>query len=74
MDTVQDVRRGEGTGISFRGATVEAVQGALQRAMELYQSKQTFLEVQRRGMRTDFSWDASAARYEAVYAELAERR
>jgi glycogen synthase len=30
--------------------------------------------VQRRGMRTDFSWDASAARYEAVYAELAERR
>ena len=74
VDTVQDVRRGEGTGISFRGATVEAVQGALQRAMELFQSKQTFLEVQRRGMRTDFSWDASAARYEAVYAELAGRR
>ena len=44
VDTVQDVRRGEGTGITFRGATVEAVQGALQRAMELYQSKPTFLE------------------------------
>ncbi len=74
VDTVQDVRRGEGTGITFRGATVEAVQGALQRALELFQSKQTFLEVQRRGMRTDFSWDASAARYEAVFAELAARR
>jgi starch synthase len=73
VDTVQDVRSGEGTGITFRGATVEAVQGALQRAIELYQQKPTFLEVQRRGMRTDFSWNASAAKYEAVYRELLER-
>lgn len=66
-DTVDDVRGGQGTGITFRGATVDAVQGALRLALELFRDTKGYLEVQRRGMRRDFSWDVSAARYEAVY-------
>jgi len=68
-DTVTDLRGGDGTGITFLGATVDAVQGALARALELYQSPQAYAEVQRRGMRRDFSWARSAAAYEAVYAQ-----
>lgn len=65
-DTVDDVKGGHGTGLAFRGATVDAVQGALRRALELFRAP-AFTEVQRRGMRRDFSWDVSAAKYEDVY-------
>jgi starch synthase len=67
-DTVADVRTGEGTGLTFSGTTPEAVQGALRRALELFEDRAKYAEVQRRAMRRDFSWDASAAKYEAIYA------
>lgn len=69
VDTVTDVRTGEGTGLAFWGATVDGVQGALRRALELYASP-AYVEVQRRGMRRDFSWAASALRYEQLFASV----
>lgn len=70
LDTVTDVRGGEGTGIVFHGATVDAVQGALRRALELFHSPPLFQQVQQRGMRRDFSWAGSAALYERVYSHV----
>lgn len=70
LDTVTDVRGGEGTGIVFHGATVDAVQGALRRSLELFHSPDQFKQVQQRGMRRDFSWAGSAALYERVYSHV----
>lgn len=69
-DTVVDVRSGEGTGITFVGATVDAVQSALKQAMELFADPKAYQAVQRRGMRRDFSWDASAKQYDELYRAL----
>ncbi len=71
-DTVSDVKTGEGTGLTFHGATVEAVQGALRRAVELFADEAAYRAVQRRGMRRDFSWDASAKKYDELYRRLLE--
>jgi starch synthase len=70
LDTVEDVATGEGTGLVFRAATVDAVQGALRRALDLYRDADSYRQVQRRGMRRDFSWDRSAQAYEAVYESI----
>jgi starch synthase len=70
VDTVVDVATGEGTGLVFRKPTVDAVQGALRRALELYRDVDAFRKVQRRGMRRDFSWDTSALAYERVYETI----
>ncbi|MBL8941140.1 MAG: glycogen synthase GlgA [Archangium sp.] len=70
LDTVADVRGGEGTGIVFHGATVDAVQGALRRALELFHSPAQLEQVRQRGMRRDFSWAGSAALYERVYSHV----
>ena len=70
LDTVTDVRSGEGTGLVFHGATADAVQGALRRALELFHSPEQFKQVQQRGMRRDFSWGGSAALYERVYSHV----
>jgi starch synthase len=70
LDTVEDVATGEGTGLVFRAPTVDAVQGALRRALDLYRDADSYRQVQRRGMRRDFSWDRSAQAYEAVYESI----
>lgn len=67
VDTVEDVRSSTGTGITFRGATADAVQGALRRALELFGNTDAYRAVQRRGLMRDFSWDSSASQYEALY-------
>lgn len=72
-DTVSDVKTGEGTGITFHGATVDAVQAALRRATELFADQPAYRAVQRRGMRRDFSWDASAKKYDELYRRLLAR-
>ncbi len=73
LDTVEDIAGGEGTGLVFRGATAEAVQGAMRRALELYRDPDRMRQVQRRGMRRDFSWDRSAQAYETVYETIHRR-
>lgn len=70
VDTVTDVMAGEGTGLLFRAPTVDAVQGALRRALELFRAPDEYRAVQRRGLRRDFSWDVSAAQYEDVYRRV----
>jgi starch synthase len=72
LDTVADVATGEGTGLVFRGATVEAVQGALVRALALFRDRAAYAAVQRRGMGRDVSWDRSALAYERLYEGLGQ--
>jgi starch synthase len=66
-DTVRDFAEPAGTGIVFEEATPEALAGAVGRARELGARPDDLLDLRRRAMSLDFSWEASARRYLEVY-------
>jgi starch synthase len=69
FDTVQnlDPVTGEGTGFTFDEYSGPALFGTLQWALDIYKNRPLWRKIQVAGMRQDFSWDASARQYEAVY-------
>ncbi len=70
-DTVTDADAGRhGTGIVFQEATVEALAGALRRAIALWQDRRRYRALQRAGMTGDYGWKHPAAAYQAIYAGL----
>lgn len=74
-DTVIDaneaaVASGAATGVVFAPSDPLALHGAINRVMALYHDKPVWQAIQRAGMRTDFSWKHSAARYAALYRSL----
>jgi len=74
-DTITDVGDPGGTGILFDGYDPSSLVHALDRALSVYADGDRWRELQRNGMTKDFSWDRSAAQYEALYREaLAYRR
>jgi starch synthase len=69
-DTVVDSdEAGKGTGFVFDAATPAALERAFVRALELYRRPQAWRALMRRAMAQDFSWDAAAAAYLALYAQ-----
>ena len=68
-DTVTDytAKRRRGTGFTFTDYTAEACQDALERALKVYRDKKAWRRLQRRGMKADFSWSASAQEYVKLY-------
>ena len=69
-DTVEtvDPARNTGTGWAFRSFSSDALIEALGWALLTYtRFPDQWRATQRRGMLRDFSWDQSAARYEAIY-------
>ncbi len=74
-DTVIDANEaaidaGVATGIVFAPATEEALAEAIRRAIHLYEREKTWKKMQRRGMKSDVSWEASAQKYADLYANL----
>jgi starch synthase len=70
-DTVEDYDGKDlGTGFKFREYHPRALWGALLRALDVYRDRAAWLGIMRRGMAQDFSWDRSAAEYEALYRRL----
>jgi starch synthase len=70
-DTVEDYDGlRHGTGFKFRPYEPPAMMTALLRALDVYRDAKAWRGLQDRGMALDFSWDASAARYEELYREL----
>ncbi|MGF1451677.1 MAG: glycogen synthase [Opitutales bacterium] len=77
LDTVRSLQDepGRGTGFRFREATPGALAGAIDAAVEWWQSHPEALAAARlRAMTTDFSWKASAEHYHGIYAEAIEAR
>jgi starch synthase len=71
-DTVEDYdghRRG--TGFKFRDYAPEALVRAVTRAVEVFHDREAWAGIVSRGMAADFSWDASAARYDELFQRLA---
>src|SRR5262249_5583963 len=76
-DTIQDFdpRAGSGNGFSFERYNQIDLYIAIVRALETFKYPRTWQMLQERGMRADFSWNASARRYEDLYCQaLAYRR
>ncbi len=74
-DTVIDaneaaVEAGVATGIVFAPATTQALMDAINRAILLYGREKVWRKMQRRGMKSDVSWDASAEKYAKLYKKL----
>jgi starch synthase len=74
-DTVIDaneaaVEAGVATGIVFAPATTDALRDAILRAIRLYGRDKVWRKMQRRGMKSDVSWDLSAAKYAKLYRKL----
>lgn len=68
-DTVKDYNpvTGEGTGFVFERYDRWALFGAIVRALERYKNPQEWRRIQIQGMKADFSWEASARKYEDLY-------
>ena len=74
-DTVIDanvaaLNAGVATGIQFAPPDQHALADAVRRTLELYRQPEVWKKMQRRGMKSDVSWQTSAARYADIYANL----
>jgi starch synthase len=74
-DTVIDaneaaVEAGSATGIVFSPATQEGLAHAIRRAIHLFSQHKVWRKMQRRGMKSDVSWEASAEKYADLYRNL----
>jgi starch synthase len=58
------------TGIQFGPPEPYQLRRAISRTVERYADREGWTAMQRAGMRADFSWDRSAARYAALYRSL----
>ena len=66
-DTVVDAGDPGGNGLMFDEYRPEALWDALERALAVYSDPARWVELQRRGMESDFSWRRSARAYEELY-------
>ncbi len=73
-DTVHDFdpRTGEGNGFAFERYHQVDLFTAVVRAVENFKYPQTWRSLQERGMRADYSWTASARKYEEIYRRAVE--
>ena len=74
-DTIIDANEaalaaGVATGILFDGVTGESVGHAIRRAVALFSDGKIWNNMQRQGMKQDFSWRRSGAQYAALYGGL----
>ncbi len=57
----------EGNGFVFKPYEGEALLKELKRALKIFEDKKTWTKIMRNGMKSDFSWNASAKKYIELY-------
>ncbi|MEW5723663.1 MAG: glycogen/starch synthase, partial [Thermodesulfobacteriota bacterium] len=74
-DTIIDVNQHpeQGTGFKFRDYTPDALAQTLAAAVDLYQDKEAWPLLMRRGMAQNYSWTKAAAEYETLYQKALEK-
>ena len=60
------------TGLQFSPVDTSALARVIERAIRLYADRKAWNSIQRAGMKTDVSWEKSAARYAQLYQKLLE--
>jgi starch synthase len=78
-DTVTDCTQatlaaGSASGFVFHEPSAQALLAAIERAASAWRDGATWRALQRNGMAKNFGWEASARRYTAIYARLANKR
>ena len=71
-DTIADYSEGSGDGNGFvikKYSSAELI-AALERGIDLYKDRARWRSLLARGMRQDFSWEASAGKYMSLYESL----
>jgi starch synthase len=58
------------TGFAFDEASSQALTLAIARATNLFRERKLWAQVMRRAMAQDFTWEAAARKYVALYREL----
>jgi len=58
------------TGVVFDSGSTHALYEAIRKTVRLYHDDKLWKKIQRRGMKSDVSWDTSAARYADLYASI----
>ncbi|WP_394687969.1 glycogen synthase GlgA [Hoeflea sp.] len=58
------------TGFQFSPVTPDALRETVRRAVRAHSDRKAWARLQNQGMNADVSWDRSAARYAALYADL----
>ena len=73
-DTIQGYNKytGEGNGFTFANYNAHEMKDAVERAVDLFDEKEKWNALCKKAMDTDFSWNASASKYIALYNELAD--
>lgn len=74
-DTIIDANEaalnaGLATGFQFNKVTQHEFYHSVARATEIYHDKKQWAQIQRNGMKADFSWKKSGAKYFALYEKL----
>lgn len=62
------------TGISFGAVTAENLSRALRRAVRLFKDQNIWTGIQKQGMKSDVSWNSSAALYAGLFSEILARK
>lgn len=78
-DTVIDANpaalaAGAATGVQFNAVTPDSVIEAVERTIELHRDPAIWLQLQRAGLKCDFSWGRSGKAYATLYRQLMEQR
>jgi starch synthase len=66
-DTVNDVAQGNGNGFVFQDYTVSDMLEAIERGQASFYRREEWQDLMRHNMNLNFSWKASAAKYEEIY-------
>jgi len=66
-DTVKDVAQANGNGFVFQNYTVLEMLEAIKRAVKSFYHRAEWQNLMRHNMKLDFSWKASARKYEEIY-------
>jgi starch synthase len=69
-DSVQDAARPDGTGFTYTDDSGAALLAAIERATTVFADRKAWRRLQLNGMRREFGWQASAARYLEIYRRV----
>ena len=72
IDFVQEPEKGNG--FVFEAYESNAMLNAIQNAVKAFKDEKTWKKIQRRGMKADFSWQASAENYVKLYLKLDSKK
>ncbi|MEW6184879.1 MAG: glycogen synthase GlgA [Thermodesulfobacteriota bacterium] len=75
-DTVEDynMKLDQGTGFKFKEYEGDKLFQTLQKALSVYRDKPRWKRLMQRAMKMDFSWEKSAAQYQALYEKAVEKK